>query len=134
DFECEGSDLVGAVQSASGRIPIWVVGVWPRPKSMRRGGRCGRRIPPDQPGGMDGGAGAAPAPRGRAGRDGEPPGPSALAAGGRLAGAWAAAAVGSGGGWKGGRESRGVGAGRTTERVGLARGRVVAGPPAVAGG
>jgi hypothetical protein len=45
DFECEGSDLVGAVRPASGRIPIWVVGVWPRPKSMRRVLRCDGIIP-----------------------------------------------------------------------------------------
>jgi alkanesulfonate monooxygenase SsuD/methylene tetrahydromethanopterin reductase-like flavin-dependent oxidoreductase (luciferase family) len=45
DFECEGSDLVGGVRPAAGRIPIWVVGVWPRPKSMRRVLRCDGIIP-----------------------------------------------------------------------------------------
>ena len=47
DFECEGSDLVGAVRPASGRIPIWVVGVWPRPRPGRPAGSCPR---PPHPG------------------------------------------------------------------------------------
>src|SRR5215468_5478085 len=45
DFECEGDGLVGSVRPASGRIPVWVVGVWPRPKSMRRVLRCDGIIP-----------------------------------------------------------------------------------------
>src|ERR1700722_17456384 len=38
-------DLTAAVRPAQERIPIWVVGVWPRPRSMRRGLRGGGRIP-----------------------------------------------------------------------------------------
>jgi alkanesulfonate monooxygenase SsuD/methylene tetrahydromethanopterin reductase-like flavin-dependent oxidoreductase (luciferase family) len=45
DFECANDDLIGAVRPVSGRIPIWVVGVWPRPKSMRRVLRCDGIIP-----------------------------------------------------------------------------------------
>src|SRR5262245_25836187 len=45
DFECDRDDLIGAVRPVSGRIPIWVVGVWPRPKSMRRVLRCDGVIP-----------------------------------------------------------------------------------------
>jgi len=45
DFECEGGDLIQSVRPPSGRIPIWVVGVWPRPKSMRRVLRCDGIIP-----------------------------------------------------------------------------------------
>ena len=44
-FECDRDDLVGAVRPVPGRIPIWVVGVWPRPKSMRRVLRCEGIIP-----------------------------------------------------------------------------------------
>ena len=45
DFECEGDGLIRAVRPASGRIPVWVVGVWPRPKSLRRVLRCDGIIP-----------------------------------------------------------------------------------------
>ncbi len=55
DFECEGDDLVGAVRPVSGRIPIWVVGVWPRPKSMRRVLRCDGIIPQYDLGGREAG-------------------------------------------------------------------------------
>jgi hypothetical protein len=37
-------DLSRAVQP-QGRIPIWVVGVWPRPRSLRRALRCDGMIP-----------------------------------------------------------------------------------------
>jgi hypothetical protein len=54
-FECEGDGLVGAVRPGSGRIPIWVVGVWPRPKSMRRVLRCDGIIPQYDLGGREAG-------------------------------------------------------------------------------
>ena len=38
-------DLASAVRPAQDRIPLWVVGVWPRPKSMRRVLRCDGIIP-----------------------------------------------------------------------------------------
>jgi len=38
-------DLAGAVRPVQERIPIWVVGVWPRPKSMRRVVRCDGFVP-----------------------------------------------------------------------------------------
>jgi alkanesulfonate monooxygenase SsuD/methylene tetrahydromethanopterin reductase-like flavin-dependent oxidoreductase (luciferase family) len=38
-------DLTSAVQPVQDRIPLWVVGVWPRPKSMRRALRCDGIIP-----------------------------------------------------------------------------------------
>jgi alkanesulfonate monooxygenase SsuD/methylene tetrahydromethanopterin reductase-like flavin-dependent oxidoreductase (luciferase family) len=38
-------DLTAAVRPAQERIPIWVVGVWPRPRSMRRVLRCDGIIP-----------------------------------------------------------------------------------------
>lgn len=38
-------DLAAAAQPVQARIPIWVVGVWPAPKSMRRALRCDGVIP-----------------------------------------------------------------------------------------
>jgi alkanesulfonate monooxygenase SsuD/methylene tetrahydromethanopterin reductase-like flavin-dependent oxidoreductase (luciferase family) len=52
-FECERSDLTKALPVQE-RIPIWVVGVWPRPKSMRRVLRCDGIIPQYS---LDGGEG-----------------------------------------------------------------------------
>jgi len=38
-------DLAGVSQTVQARIPIWVVGAWPRPKSMRRVLRCDGLLP-----------------------------------------------------------------------------------------
>ena len=38
-------DLTSAVRPVQARIPLWVVGVWPAPKSMRRVLRCDGIIP-----------------------------------------------------------------------------------------
>jgi alkanesulfonate monooxygenase SsuD/methylene tetrahydromethanopterin reductase-like flavin-dependent oxidoreductase (luciferase family) len=38
-------DLTGAARPVQDRIPIWVVGVWPAPRSMRRVLRCDGVIP-----------------------------------------------------------------------------------------
>jgi alkanesulfonate monooxygenase SsuD/methylene tetrahydromethanopterin reductase-like flavin-dependent oxidoreductase (luciferase family) len=43
-YDCDRDDLTAAARSQR-RIPIWVVGVWPRPKSMRRALRCDGIIP-----------------------------------------------------------------------------------------
>jgi alkanesulfonate monooxygenase SsuD/methylene tetrahydromethanopterin reductase-like flavin-dependent oxidoreductase (luciferase family) len=51
------SDLVDVVEPIQRPIPIWVVGVWQRPKSMRRALRCEGLIPQYQ---LE--EGAAPAP------------------------------------------------------------------------
>jgi Luciferase-like monooxygenase len=48
-------DLAQACQPVQDRIPIWVVGVWPRPKSMRRVLRCDGILPQ-----LDGGRDVAP--------------------------------------------------------------------------
>ena len=45
DYECGRDDLNRACQPVQERIPVWVVGVWPRPKSMRRVLRCDGIIP-----------------------------------------------------------------------------------------
>jgi alkanesulfonate monooxygenase SsuD/methylene tetrahydromethanopterin reductase-like flavin-dependent oxidoreductase (luciferase family) len=56
-YECDRSDLTEVVRPARERIPIWVVGVWPRPKSMRRVLRCDGVVPqieiPGRPGSPD---------------------------------------------------------------------------------
>jgi alkanesulfonate monooxygenase SsuD/methylene tetrahydromethanopterin reductase-like flavin-dependent oxidoreductase (luciferase family) len=44
-YECERTDLTEVVQPVQKRIPIWVIGVWPRPKSMRRVLRCDGIVP-----------------------------------------------------------------------------------------
>jgi alkanesulfonate monooxygenase SsuD/methylene tetrahydromethanopterin reductase-like flavin-dependent oxidoreductase (luciferase family) len=53
-YECERSDLVEVGRPVQQRIPIWVVGVWPRPKSMRRVLRCDGVVPQYQVGNRDG--------------------------------------------------------------------------------
>jgi alkanesulfonate monooxygenase SsuD/methylene tetrahydromethanopterin reductase-like flavin-dependent oxidoreductase (luciferase family) len=44
-YGCARDDLAEAVAPPRDRIPIWVVGVWPRPKSMRRVLRCDGVLP-----------------------------------------------------------------------------------------
>ena len=61
-FECDRGDLTKAIPVQQ-RIPIWVVGVWPRPKSMRRVLRCDGIIPQYSLDGRDGGPGDARAIR-----------------------------------------------------------------------
>jgi alkanesulfonate monooxygenase SsuD/methylene tetrahydromethanopterin reductase-like flavin-dependent oxidoreductase (luciferase family) len=46
-------DLTAAGRPVQPRIPIWVVGVWPRPKSMRRVLRCDGILPQYAPDGRD---------------------------------------------------------------------------------
>jgi hypothetical protein len=44
-------DLLGAIQPVQPRIPIWVVGAWPRPNSLRRVLRCDGVLPAYVPAG-----------------------------------------------------------------------------------
>jgi alkanesulfonate monooxygenase SsuD/methylene tetrahydromethanopterin reductase-like flavin-dependent oxidoreductase (luciferase family) len=44
-YECAQDDLVQVGRPVQDRIPIWVVGAWPRPKSMRRVLRCDGIVP-----------------------------------------------------------------------------------------
>jgi alkanesulfonate monooxygenase SsuD/methylene tetrahydromethanopterin reductase-like flavin-dependent oxidoreductase (luciferase family) len=44
-YDCDGDGLTRAARPVQDRIPIWVVGLWPRPKSMRRVLRCDGVIP-----------------------------------------------------------------------------------------
>jgi hypothetical protein len=54
-YETGRMDLTAAAQPVQRRIPVWVVGVWPRPKSMRRVLRCDGVVPQFQFDGRDGG-------------------------------------------------------------------------------
>jgi alkanesulfonate monooxygenase SsuD/methylene tetrahydromethanopterin reductase-like flavin-dependent oxidoreductase (luciferase family) len=54
DYECEQDDLVRVGRPVQERIPIWVVGAWPRPKSMRRVLRCDGVVPQYDLGGREG--------------------------------------------------------------------------------
>jgi hypothetical protein len=53
-YDCPNQDLVGSARPVQDRIPIWVVGVWPRPKSMRRVLRCDGIVPQFHLGGRPG--------------------------------------------------------------------------------
>jgi alkanesulfonate monooxygenase SsuD/methylene tetrahydromethanopterin reductase-like flavin-dependent oxidoreductase (luciferase family) len=52
-FRTGRTDLDSAGRPVQERIPIWVVGVWPRPKSMRRVLRCDGLIPQYETPGRD---------------------------------------------------------------------------------
>ena len=49
DYQTGRMDLTGAVRPVQHRIPIWVVGVWPAPRSMRRRASLRRRHPAVRP-------------------------------------------------------------------------------------
>jgi alkanesulfonate monooxygenase SsuD/methylene tetrahydromethanopterin reductase-like flavin-dependent oxidoreductase (luciferase family) len=58
DYETDRDDLAAVGRPVQERIPIWVVGAWPKPKSMRRVLRCDGimpsfRLPDDRDGGPD---------------------------------------------------------------------------------
>src|SRR5262245_23576728 len=44
-FDFERDDQIGIARPVQARVPIWVVGVWPRPKSMRRVLSCDGIVP-----------------------------------------------------------------------------------------
>ena len=44
-FECEQDDQLEVARPVQERVPIWVVGVWPRPRSMRRVLGCDGVVP-----------------------------------------------------------------------------------------
>jgi alkanesulfonate monooxygenase SsuD/methylene tetrahydromethanopterin reductase-like flavin-dependent oxidoreductase (luciferase family) len=54
-FRLDHDDQLGVAQPVQARIPIWVVGVWPRPKSMRRVLLCDGVVPQYQVEGREGG-------------------------------------------------------------------------------
>lgn len=101
DYQTGRLDLGNAVRPLQPRIPIWVVGVWPAPKSMRRALRCDGVIPQYGPLGYEPAPGEAGAVRAWLSEhgapddfdviaDGETPGDDAAAAAATVA-AWAQA-------------------------------------------
>jgi alkanesulfonate monooxygenase SsuD/methylene tetrahydromethanopterin reductase-like flavin-dependent oxidoreductase (luciferase family) len=48
-YDVDRTDLAEVARPVQERIPIWVVGVWPRPKSMRRVLKCDGVIPGNAP-------------------------------------------------------------------------------------
>lgn len=52
-FEFERDDQIEVSQPVQSRVPIWVVGVWPRPKSMRRVLACDGIVPQYDLGGRE---------------------------------------------------------------------------------
>jgi alkanesulfonate monooxygenase SsuD/methylene tetrahydromethanopterin reductase-like flavin-dependent oxidoreductase (luciferase family) len=134
-YDCDRDDLTGAVEAVRERIPIWVVGVWPRPKSMRRAVRCDGIIPQYNLDGKEGGPDDARAVRAwleeRGARpdmdmvaDGETPADDAAAAA-ALVSPWAKA------GCTWWLETRWELPHDSAERMAEIRDRLTAGPPAV---
>jgi alkanesulfonate monooxygenase SsuD/methylene tetrahydromethanopterin reductase-like flavin-dependent oxidoreductase (luciferase family) len=52
-FQFERDDQIEVSQPVQSRVPIWVVGVWPRPKSMRRALACDGIVPQYDLGGRE---------------------------------------------------------------------------------
>jgi hypothetical protein len=93
DYETGRLDLTAAVRPVQHRIPIWVVGVWPAPKSMRRVLRCDGVIPQYGPLGYEPGPGEASAVRAWVSEHGVPDGFDVIADGETPAADAAAAAA-----------------------------------------
>lgn len=138
DFECAGDDLLSGVRSSSGRIPIWVVGVWPRPKSMRRVLRCDGIIPQYNLDGRDAGPDDARAVRTWLAEHGARPDTDIVAEGQTPAGDPGAASAHvtpwarAGCTWW--IENRWVMPEGSTDPAAVVRERLAAGPPVAAGG
>ncbi len=130
-------DLAAAAQPVAERIPLWVVGVWPRPKSLRRALRCDGIIPQYDLDGREPGPDDVRALRGwLAGHgagpgfdivaDGETPADDPAAAGAKVA-PWADA------GCTWWLETRWEMPHESAERMSQIRERLAAGPPRPAG-
>jgi alkanesulfonate monooxygenase SsuD/methylene tetrahydromethanopterin reductase-like flavin-dependent oxidoreductase (luciferase family) len=124
-------DLAAAVRPAQEHIPLWVVGLWPRPRSLRRVLRCDGIIPQYQLGGRSAGPDDARAVRAWLAERGAGPGmdmvadgetPSADAAAATVA-AWAEA------GCTWWLETRWGMPHELPERIHQMRERLTAGPP-----
>ena len=138
DFECAGGDLFSGVRSSAGRIPVWAVGVWPRPKSMRRELRCDGIVPQYNLDGRDAGPDDARAVRAWLAEHGARPDTDIVAEGQTPAGDPGAAAAQvtpwarAGCTWW--IENRWVMPEGTTDPAAVVRDRLAAGPPVPAGG
>jgi alkanesulfonate monooxygenase SsuD/methylene tetrahydromethanopterin reductase-like flavin-dependent oxidoreductase (luciferase family) len=127
-------DLTAAVRPVQERIPIWVVGVWPRPKSMRRVLRCDGIIPQFDVGDREPGPDDARAARAWLTKHGAVPGLDMVAEGETPA-ADATAAAGQVAGWARAGctwwlETRWSDPGQTGLGHDPMRTRLAAGPPA----
>jgi len=137
DFEVDRDDLTKAVRPAAGRIPLWVVGVWPRPKSMRRVLRCDGIIPQYDLGRAEG-PDDVRAVRAWLAEHGARPGVDVVAEGVTPAGDPAAASAHitpwaqAGSTWW--IENRWEMPAGTTDPMAVVRERLAAGPPVAAGG
>ena len=137
DFEVDRDDLTKAVRPVAGRIPVWVVGVWPRPKSMRRVLRCDGIIPQYDLGRAEG-PDDVRAVRAWLAEHGARPGVDVVAEGVTPAGDPAAASAHvkpwaqAGCTWW--IENRWVMPEGTTDPMAVVRERLAAGPPVAAGG
>jgi alkanesulfonate monooxygenase SsuD/methylene tetrahydromethanopterin reductase-like flavin-dependent oxidoreductase (luciferase family) len=131
-YQTGRTDLTSAGRPVQERIPVWVVGVWPRPKSLRRALRCDGIIPQYQAGeGRDEGPGDARALRAWLTEHGAAPGFDMVAEGETPAGDPAAAIVApwadAGCTWW--LETRWEMPHDSAERMGEIRARLAAGPP-----
>jgi alkanesulfonate monooxygenase SsuD/methylene tetrahydromethanopterin reductase-like flavin-dependent oxidoreductase (luciferase family) len=137
-YQTGRADLNAAVRPAQPRIPIWVVGVWPRPKSMRRVLRCDGIIPQYEVDGRAAGPGDARAVRTWLAEHGAGPGFDMVAEGETPAGDLAAAAAAVGPWAEAGctwwLETRWEMPHNSAERMAQIRERLAAGPPAAAPG
>jgi alkanesulfonate monooxygenase SsuD/methylene tetrahydromethanopterin reductase-like flavin-dependent oxidoreductase (luciferase family) len=126
-------DLVRAGRPVQQRIPLWVVGVWPRPKSLRRALRCDGILPQFQVDGRDPGPHDAVALRQWLTEHGAGPGFDMIAEGETPAGDPVAAAAappsGAGGGGTWWLETRWEMPHDSPERMSDIRARLEAGPP-----
>jgi alkanesulfonate monooxygenase SsuD/methylene tetrahydromethanopterin reductase-like flavin-dependent oxidoreductase (luciferase family) len=135
-YQTDRTDLTTAARPVQERIPLWVVGVWPRPKSLRRALRCDGIIPQYQVDGRAAGpadaravaawlSGHGAGPGFDIVADGETP-TGDLTAAAAVAGAWADA------GCTWWLETRWEMPHESAERMGQISERLAAGPPASA--
>ena len=128
DYEVGRDDLAQVGRPVQDRIPIWVVAVWPRPKSLRRALRCDGVIP-----GHGGGPEEIRAMRAWLTERGAPPDLDILAEGETPAddppGAWAAVTPWAEAGCTWWMETRWEMPHHSTERMREIRKRIAAGPP-----
>ncbi|GAA0454302.1 luciferase-like protein [Paractinoplanes deccanensis] len=120
-YEVDQNDLAVAGRPVQERVPIWVVGVWPRPKSMRRVLKCDGVVP-----GGEMTPGAVREMRSWLSSRGAPPGLDVIAEGetpGADVAAWAAA------GCTWWMETRWELPHHSPERMAEIRARIAAGPP-----
>jgi alkanesulfonate monooxygenase SsuD/methylene tetrahydromethanopterin reductase-like flavin-dependent oxidoreductase (luciferase family) len=132
-YQTDRVDLTTAARPVQERIPMWVVGVWPRPKSLRRALRCDGIIPQYQLDGRAEGPDDARAVRAWLAGHGAGPGFDVVADGETPAGDPAAAAAVAGAWADAGctwwLETRWEMPHESAERMGQIRERLAAGPP-----